>query len=103
MQSMSMKYDLEFTPEADEQLENLEESKKKKAACKAVHKALSYMETNLKHPSLQTHSYSELKGVHGEKVYESYAQNKTPGAYRIFWHYGPRTRQITIVSILPHP
>lgn len=100
---MPMKFKLEFTLESGDQLDNLENDKDKKAVCKAVHKALSYMETNLRHPSLQTHEYSELKGERGEKVYESYAQNKTPGAYRIFWHYGPQEKQITIVAILPHP
>lgn len=61
------------------------------------------METNLKHPSLHTHEYIDLKGGYGEKVFESYAQNRTPGAYRIFWHYGPKKNQITIVAIIPHP
>lgn len=75
---MSMKFNLEFTLEAGDQLDNLENNKDKKAICKAVYKALFYMETNLRHPSLQTHGYSELKGERGEKVYESYAQNNTP-------------------------
>ena len=39
----------------------------------------------------------------GEKVFESYAQNNTPGAYRIFWHYGPKKNQITVVAIVSHP
>lgn len=47
------------------------------------------METNLRHPSLNTHKYDTLNGPNGEDVFESYAQNKTPGAYRVFWHYGP--------------
>lgn len=61
------------------------------------------MEINLRHPSLNTHEYDELEGPNGEKVFESYAQNRTPGAYRIFWHYGPAKKQITIVAIVPHP
>ena len=61
------------------------------------------METNLKHPSLNTHLYDELIGPNGEKVFESYAQNRTPGAYRIFWHYGPGPRIITILEVCPHP
>jgi hypothetical protein len=51
-----------------------------------------------------------LIGAGGEKVFEAYAQNDTPGAYRIFWHYGPdevvgkkRTPVITVVAITPHP
>lgn len=98
-----MKFKLEFSEIADDQLEELEKSSNKKTACKAVHKALGYMETNLKHPSLNTHPYSSEKGKNGEKVFESYAQNKTPGAYRIFWHYGPTAGVITVLSIIPHP
>ncbi len=61
------------------------------------------METDLRYPSLQTHGYSELDGANREKVFESYAQNHTPGAYRVFWHYGPKKGQITVVAIVPHP
>ena len=35
------------------------------------------METNLKHPSLQTHEYISLKGPRGEKVFEAYVQQGT--------------------------
>lgn len=61
------------------------------------------METNLRYPSLNTHEFSSLKGHEGEKVFESYVQNKTPGAYRIFWYYGPKKNEITIAAIIPHP
>lgn len=98
-----MTFDLIFTEKADSQLDFLEHSKDKKTVLKAVRKTLALMETDLKHPSLQTHEYSDLEGANGEKVFESYAQNRTPGAYRIFWHYGPLKRQITVVAIVPHP
>ena len=39
----------------------------------------------------------------GEKVFEAYAQQRTPGAYRVFWYYGPERGMITIVAITPHP
>jgi len=61
------------------------------------------MEVNLRHPSLNTHEYTALKGPRGEKVFEAYAQQKTPRAYRIFWYYGPKERQLTIIAIVPHP
>jgi len=40
------------------------------------------------------------------KVWDSYVENKTPGAWRIFWHYGPDEadqKVITILAITPHP
>jgi hypothetical protein len=98
-----MKFELVFTDHADEQMDELEAAKDKKATCKAVNKILGYMETNLRHPSLHTHKYDEISGPNGEDVFESYAQNKTPGAYRIFWYYGPAKGKITILEICPHP
>ena len=98
-----MQFSLKFTPEADSQLTELENNPAKKAVLNAVRKSLGYMETNLRHRSLQTHEFTSLKGPHGEKVFESYAQNRTSGAYRIFWYYGPDKKEITVVAITPHP
>lgn len=98
-----MTFRLIFNDDAKDQFQELERSKSKQAVFKAVCKTLALMETNLRHPSLKTHEYTTLEGPEGEKVFESYAQNKTPGAYRIFWYYGPKKSEITIVSIIPHP
>jgi len=92
---------LEFQPEAIEMLEWLEQFDAKKH--KKVLKTLGLMETNLKHQSLKTHKYNSLKGINGEDVFEAYVENKTPGAYRIFWHYGMERNVLIILSILPHP
>lgn len=96
-------FELIFTEKAGLQLDHLEISKDKKTVLKAVQKTLGLMETNLRHPSLHTHKFDDLEGANGEPVFESYAQNKTPGAYRVFWHYGPLKSQITVVAIVPHP
>jgi hypothetical protein len=96
-------FELIFTEKADLQLDALENAKDKKAVLKVVRKSLGLMERNLRHPSFCTHPYSDLEGKNGEKVFESYVQNNTPGAYRIFWHYGPYKGQITVVAIVPHP
>ena len=72
---------------------------------KQINKTLRLLEANPRHPGLQTHEYSSLENPFNskEKVFEAYAQNNTPGAYRIFWCYGPLKRQITIIAITPHP
>ncbi|MDM8550054.1 hypothetical protein QUF72_08260 [Desulfobacterales bacterium HSG2] len=44
-----------------------------------------------------------MKGAKGEKIFEAYAEQATPAAYRIFWHYGPSQNQITVIAITPHP
>ena len=58
---------------------------------------------NLRHPGLNTHKFNSLKGPKGEEVFEAYVENQTPGAYRVFWCYGPGQEEITILAITPHP
>ena len=96
-------FELIFTPQADSDLREIENDPGKQNILKVVRKTLGLMETNLRHPSLNTHEFISLKGPHGEKVFEAYVQQKTPAAYRIFWYYGPDRKQITIVAITPHP
>ncbi len=97
-----MIFELIFTDEAKANLKALEKDPSKKAVLKAVRKTLGLMETNLRYSGLHTHKYDSLKGPRGEEVFEAYAQNQTPGAYRVFWYYGPAKNQISIVAIVPH-
>ena len=85
-------------------------SKKKKSSkqeglFKQVSKAVKLLLADPRHPSLQTHEYQSLEHPFDPdgKVFEAYAQQRTPGAYRIFWCYGPGKGEITIVAITPHP
>ena len=94
-----MTFELKFTQEAYENLIALEENKSLEKRLKAVRKALGCLEVNPRHPSLNTHKYSSLAGENGEEIFEAYAENKTPAAYRIFWHYGPSKEVITIIAI----
>lgn len=89
--------------DAIENLKVLKEDKSKARILKDVVKTLEIMEKNLRHPSLNTHEYKGIKGPQGEKIFEAYAQNNTPGAYREFWYYGPGQNTITVVAIIPHP
>jgi hypothetical protein len=97
-----MQFKLQFSEEAKLRLKELEADKSKKAILKHVRKVLGFMETNLKHPSLNTHKFDGIPCKLGE-VFETYAQNNTPGAYRIFWAYGPGQRELYIINIMPHP
>ncbi len=100
---MSGPFTLHFTSEAQRQLAALERETSAAKRLKAVRKALGLMEINLRHPSLNTHKYQELTRLMGKEVFESYAEHKTPAAYRIFWHYGPGRRDITVLAITSHP
>jgi len=93
-------YTLKRTPEAAAQLGALEKNDPKKA--RKVKRALGYLEMNPRHPSLATHEYEALSRLLGVKVWEAYVENETPGAYRIFWYYGPDHHEITIYAITPH-
>ena len=98
-----MNFKLSYTSEASAQLDALEKDKGLIKRWKAVRKALGYLETNPRHPALHTHKYSSLQGPNGEEVFEAYAENKTPAAYRIFWYYGPGKTVITVMAVTPHP
>ena len=96
-----MQFRLEFQPEAEETLANLQQTDPKKY--KKVLKTLGLMQTNLRHPGLKTHKYDSLWGPDEEEVFEAYVENKTPGAFRVFWYYGPDKNVVTILAITPHP
>jgi len=98
-----MSYRLLFTSQARSDLGRLQQDQGLVKRLKAVRKALGYLETNPRHPSLATHEYTSLSATAGRKVFEAYAENNTPAAYRVFWHYGPERDQITIVAITAHP
>ena len=104
-----MQRKIRFTLTADRHFTALKESSNS-ALFELVRKAIGYLEIDPHHPSLRTHEFTSLSGAKSEKVFEAYAQNNTPGAYRIFWHYGPdetkgkkRIPVITILAITPHP
>ena len=98
-----MGFALLFTDQAGADLDELVQNRTHAKRLKAVQKALGYLQTNPRHPGLNTHKYSSLLGPGGEEVFEAYAENQTPGAYRIFWFYGAGKGEITIVAITPHP
>jgi hypothetical protein len=80
-------------------------SSKQEGLFKQVAKAVRQLAANPRHNSLSTHEYDSLAHPFDPegKVFEAYAQNKTPGAYRIFWCYGPEKGEITVIAITPHP
>jgi len=96
--------------EAENSLRNRSGSKAKKATpaeglFKQVHGCVQKLLDNPRHPGLRTHKYDSISNPYrkGEPVFEAYAQNATPGAYRVFWCFGPGQKQITLIAITPHP
>lgn len=66
-------------------------------------KALKFLQNGPKYPGLRTHEISQLSKRYGIKVWQSYLENNTPSAGRLFWVYGPNKKDITIIGIEPHP
>jgi len=86
-------------------IQQLKEIKKDKGLVKrynAIQKTLKLLQ-NPRHPSLETHEFTSLSGPKGEKIYEAYAEQNTPAAYRVFWYYGPSRKQITVIAVTAHP
>ena len=96
--------------EALASLQNRANNKKAKATkaeglFKQVAKCVQLLAANPKHPGLHTHEYDSMQNPYdaSKKVFEAYVQNNTPGAYRVFWCYGPLQAELTVIAITPHP
>jgi len=70
---------------------------------KQIGKAMYLLSRNPRHPGLQSHEIDALTARYEAKVWESYLENNTTKAGRIFWVYGPDQGDITIIGIEPHP
>ena len=66
-------------------------------------KALRFLSQNPRHPGLGSHEIGALSRRYGEKVWQSYLENRTPAAGRMFWVYGPGKAEITVIGLEPHP
>lgn len=98
-----MTYFLSFTPSARQSLKGLKDDPALAKQFKAVHKALDYLQNDPRHPSLRTHEYYSFSGPNNEKIFEAYAQQNSPAAYRIFFYYGAQRGEIVIFAITQHP
>jgi hypothetical protein len=70
------------------------ESSKQEGLFKQVHDCMRKLQENPSHPGLQTHPYSSIPSPYNkdEHVFEAYAQQHTPSAYRVFLVLWPRER-----------
>ena len=98
-------FDLVFAQRAHAELERLENSPQYSRLVRQIKRTLGFLQTNPRHPSLQTHVFHSLENPYNpdEKVFEAYVQQHTPAAYRLFWCYGPQKGKITVIALTPHP
>ena len=98
-----MPFSLHLTDAAKAALGELQRDGGLAKRLQAVQRALAKLEANPRHPGLHSHPFRSLSGPNGEEGFESYAEQDTPAAYRVFWFYGPEKGQITILAITRHP
>ncbi|WP_326960520.1 hypothetical protein [Amycolatopsis sp. NBC_01286] len=93
-----------YSDETKAVLEDLRAKAQHARKLRKVKKALAFMEQQgPSYPGLRTHPMESIPGPNGKTLYQSYVENNTPGAWRIWWVYGPEADQISIVSVGPHP
>lgn len=102
-----MPYKLRYSTQADQALKQLESDSAQQARLKKVRKALRHLAANPRHPGLHSHQYESFPVDRNVKIWDSYVENETPGAWRIFWRYGPSELEsepvITVIHLGPHP
>jgi hypothetical protein len=93
-----------YTREAEKVIEDIKAKQQYNTKLKKVRKALRLLEqAGPRHPGLHSHDYQSVPGPDGGTLWESYVENKTPSAWRVWWVHGPADGQITIVTIEAHP
>lgn len=93
-----------LTDHAEQVLQGLQKGRRANPArAKKIIKSMRLLETDPSTTGLATHRYENYDARFGEKIWESYVEHRTPSAWRIWWHYGPGTDDITVVDIGPHP
>ena len=102
-----MAYKLRFSTRVAETLKELEDGDpNQQTKLKKIRRALARLEQNPRHPGLASHVYESFPVDRDVKVWDSYVENNTPSAWRIFWRYGPDEPDVAVITILaigPHP
>lgn len=69
-------------------------TKKEERLYKKWGKTMKLLAADPMYPSLQTHEIEPLSRRYGMKVWQSYLENKTSSAMRMFWVYGSNQKEI---------
>jgi hypothetical protein len=66
-------------------------------------KAMALLANDPQHPGLKSHEIEALSRRYGEKIWQSYLENRNSTAARMYWVYGPDKGEITVIGLEPHP
>ncbi len=100
---LPQKYKLQITSELKELLKLLSQNPAKAGLEYQLKAAITKIAHDPRYKGLNSHKYESLNERYGQEIWESYVQNNTPGAWRLFWFYGPEKDEITLVLATPHP
>ena len=70
---------------------------------KKLLKTFYHLSISPRHPGLNSHEIEPLSKIAGLKIWESYIENHTPAAGRIFWGYVANKNEISILGFVPVP
>lgn len=96
-------FEILWTDQAERQLLELKRRGPVDKYIKVTKTLSTIAEHGPKYPSLRSHKYQSIKGPGGEDIWESYVENRTAGAWRVWWMYGPKTNEITLIMLGKHP
>jgi hypothetical protein len=96
-------FELLWTDQAEAQFLELKRKGPKNKFIKVCKTLEALTKHGPKYPSLHSHKFQSIMGPSGEDVWESYVENRTAGAWRIWWMYGPRPDVITLIKLGKHP
>jgi hypothetical protein len=65
-------------------------------------KAMALLANDPQHTGLHSHEIQALSRRYGDKVWQSYLENRNSAAARMYWVYGPLKGEITIIGLEPH-
>jgi hypothetical protein len=91
-----------LSPGLDEWLRWAKDQSALQPKFRKVKKAIEFMrEVGPSHRGFNTHDMKSVKWSGGQKIWNSYVENKTPGAWRMYWIYR-NPGEIYILSVGPH-
>lgn len=92
---------VEFSPDVDQWFRSAEHVPALRVKFKKAKKAVRLMrDVGPHHPGFETHAMKTLKGPDDLTIWNSYVENHTAGAWRMYWVW--KGSIVYIISIGPH-
>ena len=95
---------LSRTDEFEQILQDLQNKPQYAVKLRKIIKTLRLLQDiDPRHPGSNSHLHQSMKSPNGGPLWESYVENNTASAWRIFWEYGPGADELTLITVGPHP